>query len=331
MLVPDSEATDGQRVKILDFGIAKLSQWVDAAAVRTRTNVIVGTPAYMAPEQCRGAALVDERADVYSLGVVLFELLAGRRPFLGSSSGEYMGQHLFCAPPRLDSLVPGISAELAALTAALLRKEREDRPYMAEVLTSLEGMCAPLLAKSALLPLQRQQRPRPSGAGLGPLPVRRAVRWRAPARSVALSGIAMLGIAALSSSAHQGAWSPAPRQEDKADTAPAQVESREDFSAEMSLAPSAGAASLPGAALLAGASSFSAAPRATALGSIKKTERRSTAAGPAANHTAGKKFTPRSRTVPRDGPAPTHGTAAPAAKEKIRSSGEGRNDEILED
>ena len=158
-----------------------------------------------------------------------YELLAGRRPFLGSSSGEYMGQHLFCAPPRLDSLVPGISAELAALTAALLRKEREDRPYMAEVLTSLEGMCAPLLAKSALLPLQRQQRPRPSRAGLGPLPVRRAVRWRAPARSVALSGIAMLGIAALSSSAHQGAWSPAPRQEDKADTAPAPAESSEFY------------------------------------------------------------------------------------------------------
>jgi serine/threonine protein kinase len=141
MLIPDPEATDGQRVKILDFGIAKLAHWVEAAEVRTRTNMIIGTPAYMAPEQCRGAAQVDDRADVYSLGVVLFELLAGRRPFVGSSAGEYMGQHLFCEPPSIDTLVPDVPSELTELSASLLCKDRESRPRMSQVLTRLEVLC----------------------------------------------------------------------------------------------------------------------------------------------------------------------------------------------
>lgn len=141
MLIPDPEATDGQRVKILDFGIAKLAHWVDAAEVRTRTNMIIGTPAYMSPEQCRGAALVDERADVYSLGVVLFELIAGQRPFSGSSAGEYMGQHLFCDPPSIDALVPNIPAECTELMVSLLCKNRESRPRMSQVLAQLEILC----------------------------------------------------------------------------------------------------------------------------------------------------------------------------------------------
>ncbi len=142
MLIPDPEATDGQRVKILDFGIAKLAHWVDAAEVRTRTNMIFGTPAYMSPEQCRGAALVDERADVYSLGVVLFELIAGQRPFIGSSAGEYMGQHLFCDPPSIDAFVPNIPCECTELMARLLCKNRESRPHMCQVLAQLEILCS---------------------------------------------------------------------------------------------------------------------------------------------------------------------------------------------
>lgn len=141
MLIPDPEATDGQRVKILDFGIAKLAHWVEGAEVRTRTNMVFGTPAYMAPEQCRSAAQVDDRADVYSLGVVLFELLAGRRPFVGSSAGEYMGQHLFCAPPSIDTLIPDVPSELTKLTASLLCKNRESRPRMSQVLARLEVLC----------------------------------------------------------------------------------------------------------------------------------------------------------------------------------------------
>src|SRR6185436_1567356 len=70
-------------VKILDFGVAKLS---DVAAL-TRTGMVVGTPAYMSPEQARGAADVDERADVYSLGAVLYRMLTGSAPFVGDEPG----------------------------------------------------------------------------------------------------------------------------------------------------------------------------------------------------------------------------------------------------
>jgi hypothetical protein len=138
MVVPDPEATDGERIKILDFGIAKLTEGVDAGGVRTSTQLVVGTPAYMAPEQCRGASQVDGRADVYSLGIVLYELLALCRPFSGSSAGELMGRHLFFPPPSISEMVSGIPAELDSLIASLLIKDREQRPRMAQVAAHLE-------------------------------------------------------------------------------------------------------------------------------------------------------------------------------------------------
>lgn len=140
MLVPDAEAAEGERVKILDFGIAKLVPDPDCGDVRTSTHAVMGTPAYMAPEQCRGANQVDDRADVYSLGVVLYELLVGRRPFVGRSSGELIGQHLFMAPPAVSQALPTVPFALDALVETLLRKDREQRPRMAEVARRLAEM-----------------------------------------------------------------------------------------------------------------------------------------------------------------------------------------------
>jgi serine/threonine-protein kinase len=74
MLVPDPERPGQERVKVLDFGIAKLSTQSDGKA-RTETGAMIGTPAYMAPEQCLGAPTVDGKADVYALGVMLYETL----------------------------------------------------------------------------------------------------------------------------------------------------------------------------------------------------------------------------------------------------------------
>jgi serine/threonine protein kinase len=92
----------------------------------------------MSPEQCRGASLVDDRADVYSLGVVMYELLVGHRPFLGTSQGELMGQHLFLDPPCVNESVRGVPAALVSLVASMLRKDREQRPRMAEVVLQVE-------------------------------------------------------------------------------------------------------------------------------------------------------------------------------------------------
>ncbi len=129
MLVPDSAVAGGERVKLLDFGIAKLAE---SGPNRTATSALMGTPKYMSPEQARGAGSVDEKTDVYALGVMLFELLAGRPPFLGEA-GELIAQHLYAAPPPLASLVPTVAPVMAQLVARLLEKDRQPRPSMTTV------------------------------------------------------------------------------------------------------------------------------------------------------------------------------------------------------
>lgn len=130
MLVPDPLIPSGERVKVLDFGIAKL---VADACHGTATSLVMGTPTYMSPEQCRGAGTVDEKTDVYSLGVVLFEMLVGRPPFISEGPGELMGMHLFQAPPIILELAPDIPAGLASFTHRLLSKDKSQRPSMREV------------------------------------------------------------------------------------------------------------------------------------------------------------------------------------------------------
>ena len=153
MLVPDSDMPTGERIKILDFGIAKLAADTagdsadgnlvdDGGVVRTRTGLILGTPAYMAPEQCRGLGLVDEKADVYSLGIILFEMLSGRTPFKSPGFGEMAAMHMFMPPPDLQELAPGIRPEVAQLVARLLAKKAVERPAMSEVAAELERLFA---------------------------------------------------------------------------------------------------------------------------------------------------------------------------------------------
>ncbi|MFT3694359.1 MAG: serine/threonine-protein kinase [Kofleriaceae bacterium] len=84
-------------VKLLDFGIAKLTT-DGRTGNKTRTGLVLGTPAYMSPEQCEGSAKVDHRTDVYALGICLYEMLVGRVPFIGEGYGEILVQHLTQRP-----------------------------------------------------------------------------------------------------------------------------------------------------------------------------------------------------------------------------------------
>jgi serine/threonine-protein kinase len=134
MLVRDSAVAGSERAKILDFGIAKLTQ---GQAKGTANNLVMGTPQYMSPEQCRGAGLVDDKTDVYALGVMLFEMLAGRPPFLAENAVEYMSQHVFSDPPPLIALAKDLPANVAALVHRLLHKDKTARPAMDDIRTEL--------------------------------------------------------------------------------------------------------------------------------------------------------------------------------------------------
>ncbi len=117
----------GDHVKILDFGLARLQ--AESQVSRLTTGIVVGTPAYMAPEQIRGTA-IDARADLYACGVLLFELLTGKKPFSSPKDDpiEVVSMHLKNPVPRLDAMLPGTDfGELEGVVAHALQKTAADR------------------------------------------------------------------------------------------------------------------------------------------------------------------------------------------------------------
>ena len=126
----DPDNSEAIAVKVLDFGIAKLGGVGEAPGSRTRTGAIIGTPLYMAPEQCRGAGrvVIDQRADIYALGCILHAMIAGQPPFPLEGFGEIIAAHLGEAPPPLRALVPEVPAAVEAMVLRLLSKRVEDRP-----------------------------------------------------------------------------------------------------------------------------------------------------------------------------------------------------------
>lgn len=121
-------------VKILDFGLAKLSEEPaapDAAEaltiqVRTGSGFVLGTAGYMSPEQARGL-VVDSRSDIFSLGAVIYEMLARRKPFEGETASDTMAAILKSDPTPLPHIVPQLPAELVRIVTKSLRKDREER------------------------------------------------------------------------------------------------------------------------------------------------------------------------------------------------------------
>jgi serine/threonine protein kinase len=131
----------GITVKILDFGVAKTLHDADAKSL-TQAGMVFGTPKYMAPEQASGEAL-DARADLYSLGVILFELATGRPPFDGPTAGGVMARHLTATPPTLESVAPHLSYPLAfrELVGRCLVKDPNHRIPTAQALAEALRAC----------------------------------------------------------------------------------------------------------------------------------------------------------------------------------------------
>ena len=138
-LVPDAEVASGERCKILDFGIAKLSD-DHPKKLKTHTGLVMGTPVYMSPEQCRGLADVDHRADIYSLGCVLYHLLTGRPPFEGEGTGDIISAHIRerVLPP--SSRTPETSPAVDALVLRCLAKSPDDRYQTMTELSRATGL-----------------------------------------------------------------------------------------------------------------------------------------------------------------------------------------------
>ncbi len=121
-------------VKLLDFGLAKQGQSGAAArTAQTRTDMVVGTPEYMAPEQARGQA-VGPMTDLYAMGVVTFEMVTGRLPFIGSSPVDLLMKHVDARPPRPSEFVPELPPALDAFILQMLTKDPEARPSSADAL-----------------------------------------------------------------------------------------------------------------------------------------------------------------------------------------------------
>jgi serine/threonine-protein kinase len=150
MLVPDADLPGGERVKVLDFGIAKMADTLAAEPLQTRSDMLMGTPTYMSPEQCRGGKHVTAKSDVYSLGIILYQMLAGKPPFVGDSIGELIAMHLADEPPKLLSVAPYLDPQLALLVHSMLDKNASSRPNMAEACRALHDVLNALSTRATV-------------------------------------------------------------------------------------------------------------------------------------------------------------------------------------
>jgi serine/threonine-protein kinase len=144
-LVPDERDASSELVKVLDFGIAKLGQQgSNTSSVRTRTGSVMGTPAYMSPEQCRGTREIDHRTDIYALGVIIYEMVCGRPPFVSEGFGELVHLHISAPPPPPRTISAAIPEDLERLILCCLAKDPDERVQtMGDVHAALTGRPTP--------------------------------------------------------------------------------------------------------------------------------------------------------------------------------------------
>ncbi len=152
-------------VKLLDFGIAKLtSREHHEAQPQTRASVIMGTPDYIAPEQAKGAPITPQ-TDLYAVGVVLYELLTGQRPFRGDNPIQTMWMHLEQATPRPSSVMRDLPTQIDELCLWAMQKNPGDRPKSADHFREVVASLRASFARNALgSPLTPAGSPKPLSA-----------------------------------------------------------------------------------------------------------------------------------------------------------------------
>jgi len=178
-------------VKILDFGIAKLE---GRKTKLTQVGTVFGTPHYMAPEQCAGLS-VDARADIYGLGIMIFEMLAGRVPFGEGSHAAILSHHLYKAPPLLAEVAPApVSPGICAVVQKCLTKKAEGRyssmRELASELERIEGKQAPLALAELRARSASYDAPVDYFASRSPSPA----RARSPLVGIAVGAVVALAI-----------------------------------------------------------------------------------------------------------------------------------------
>jgi serine/threonine-protein kinase len=143
-LVPDDSAPGGIRLKVLDFGIAKLRGDLSGGGSKTQAGSLMGTPPYMSPEQCRGVTdEIDHRTDVYAMGIILYEMLCGAPPFVSEGWGDVVLAHLTKPPPSPRSRNSAIPESVEVIIMKALAKSVNDRfSSAAEMRTALRSMSA---------------------------------------------------------------------------------------------------------------------------------------------------------------------------------------------
>ncbi len=163
---------------ISDFGIAK---WSQASVVLTRSNAVVGTPAYMSPEQIRGESDIDRRSDIYAFGAILFEMLTGRLPYEGDTPYSIMLKHVSEPVPRVLDSNPNLPATCQIVIERAMAKEREARFHTAgEMARVLDSAAAGEAAAPQASPLTR---------------VSTKPKSRIPVGGMVFIGVLVLGIA----------------------------------------------------------------------------------------------------------------------------------------
>jgi len=164
-------------VKVLDFGLARPSEQQEvsteaATLVNTEAGQIVGTASYMSPEQARGQR-VDARSDIFSLGMVIYEMTAGRSPFIGATNSDIVASILKEEPPRLGDLSPDVPAELERIVNQALIKDKEQRyQTVSELLKDLKRLKHQLVFETERASAEDASSTISGGAVTAALPVR---------------------------------------------------------------------------------------------------------------------------------------------------------------